>query len=75
MVFPLFFQKDFLKMIYRITLIENLTLVEDVTIQQFEILTPLNYNIQLDKLLKMFEDPIQNSIKLLQSPYLKRSAE
>ena len=56
-----------------ITSVDNVPSVEDVTIQQFEILfimiIPLNYNIQLDQLLQMFDDLLQNSKKLLQSPY------
>ena len=51
MVFPVFFQKDFPKMMYRITSVDNVPLVEDMTIQQFEIwiimIIQLNCHIQL----------------------------
>ena len=57
--------------------VDNVPLVKHVTLQQFEILVimiiPLNCNIQLDQLLEMFGDLLQNSMKLLQSPYQKRS--
>ena len=76
MVFPVFFQKDFPKMMYRITSVDKVPLVEDMTIQQFEIwiimIIQLNYHIKLSQLLEMFGNTLQNPIQLLQSPYQKK---
>ena len=77
MVFPVFFQKDFPKMMYRITSVDNVPLVEDMTIQQFEIwiimIIQLNCHIQLSQFLEMFGNTLQNPIQLLQSPYQKKT--
>ena len=58
MVFPISFQKDFLEMMWRITFVDKMPLVKEMTIEQFKILVmmviPLNCNIQFGKLLEMF---------------------
>ena len=75
MVFPIFSEEDFYNMIDNS--VDNVLLVEDVTAHQFKILfviiIPLNCNIWLEHILKMFEKSFQNSMKFLQGTYQKRS--
>ena len=76
MVFPIFSEEDFYNMIDNS--VDNVLLVEDVTAHQFKILfviiiIPLNCNIWLEHILKMFEKSFQNSMKFLQGTYQKKS--